>query len=95
MFKPVFKSVPQDQAVREGTCVRLDCVIAARPSPDVTWLRNGQPVQQDDLHKVCLVQCIDQWNLGACRHCCAGVYQFIGCLCDLLVLYNPAYFSTM
>lgn len=52
VFRPVFKSVPQDQAVREGTCVRLDCVISARPIADVTWFKNDQPVQQDSLHKV-------------------------------------------
>lgn len=52
VFRPVFKSVPADQTVREGTCVRLDCVISARPTAEVIWYRNGQPVVQDQLHKV-------------------------------------------
>lgn len=51
-FRPVFKSVPTDQTVREGTCVRLDCVVSARPQAEVNWYRNGQLITQDSMHKV-------------------------------------------
>jgi len=52
VFTPKFKSVPQSQTVREGTCIRFDCVISARPSAEVTWYRNDQPIVEDMLHKV-------------------------------------------
>ena len=52
-FRPVFKSVPQSQTVREGTCVRFDCIVSARPQAEVNWYRNGQLITQDNMHKVC------------------------------------------
>lgn len=56
VYRPVFKTAPQDQQVNEGSCVRLDCVVSARPQADVVWYRNGQPVAEDNLHKVGIIK---------------------------------------
>ena len=69
-YRPVFKSVPQDLTVREGTCVRLDCVVSSRPQAEVNWLRNGQPIYQDNLHKVSRSQqCVDTVNYQQISTC--------------------------
>ncbi|CAN8024063.1 unnamed protein product, partial [Ixodes persulcatus] len=51
-LKPNFVKIPQDQEVTEGKMVRFDVRVTGRPFPDVTWLRNGQPVNDDATHKL-------------------------------------------
>lgn len=54
-FRPVFKKIPDDQEVREGSTVRFDCLVNGRPIPELTWYRDGIKVNSDDLHKVRLI----------------------------------------
>ncbi|XP_074662091.1 titin-like isoform X2 [Tubulanus polymorphus] len=53
-FKPVFKRVPSDQEAREGNMVRFDCIVFARPMPELLWFRNGVEIHDDSLHKICV-----------------------------------------
>lgn len=51
-LKPGFIKIPQDQEVTEGKMVRFDLRVSGRPFPDISWLRNGQPVNDDATHKL-------------------------------------------
>ena len=50
--KPIFRQVPQDLEVREDNTVRFDCTVGGRPSPELQWFRDDQPVLRDDNHQV-------------------------------------------
>lgn len=52
-YKPKFKEVPSNVAIKEGKLTRFDCRVTGRPPPDLTWYRNGQQVFNDASHKVC------------------------------------------
>lgn len=51
-YKPKFKEVPSNVAVKEGKLTRFDCRVTGRPPPDLTWYRNGQQVFNDSSHKM-------------------------------------------
>uniref|UniRef100_H0VN85 Hemicentin 2 n=1 Tax=Cavia porcellus TaxID=10141 RepID=H0VN85_CAVPO len=38
---------PQEHSVLQGQEVRLDCEVQGQPPPDVAWLKDGAPLQQD------------------------------------------------
>lgn len=49
---PTFVRVFNDVEATEGKLARFDCRVTGRPYPDVTWLINGHPVQDDATHKI-------------------------------------------
>ncbi len=49
---PKFLYTSSDLEVMEGSQVRINCRVSGRPAPDVRWQLNGQPLSQDDRHKV-------------------------------------------
>ena len=38
---------PKDMAINIGESLKLQCVFRGKPSPEVTWFHNGQPVSED------------------------------------------------
>ena len=49
--KPYFVKVPRDTEVPEGTFVRLDCLAFGRPTPVLTWYKDGVELKEDPEHK--------------------------------------------
>ena len=50
---PKFTSTPpRDIDIQELRSLRLEARVVGRPPPDVTWLINGQPIQNDATHKI-------------------------------------------
>lgn len=43
---PVFTVRPDDIEVQIGSTVRLECVAAGTPNPEITWLKNELPLQR-------------------------------------------------
>nr|XP_010587466.1 myopalladin isoform X1 [Loxodonta africana]XP_023402758.1 myopalladin isoform X1 [Loxodonta africana] len=51
-FRPHFLQAPGDMVAHEGRLCRLDCKVSGLPTPELTWLLNGQPVLPDASHKM-------------------------------------------
>ncbi|KAM9197933.1 myopalladin [Dugong dugon] len=51
-FRPHFLQAPGDMVAHEGRLCRLDCKVSGLPTPELTWLLNGQPVLPDSSHKM-------------------------------------------
>ncbi|XP_004386460.1 myopalladin isoform X1 [Trichechus manatus latirostris] len=51
-FRPHFLQAPGDMVAHEGRLCRLDCKVSGLPTPELTWLLNGQPVLPDTSHKM-------------------------------------------
>ena len=49
--KPYFVKVPKNAEVRDGTVVKLECVVFGRPTPVLTWYFNGKELKEDAAHK--------------------------------------------
>lgn len=51
-FKPVFRKIPMDLEVPEGSMARFDCVVSGQPNPDMFWYRDGTEIFDDRYHKI-------------------------------------------
>ncbi|XP_026472597.1 neogenin-like [Ctenocephalides felis] len=46
---PVFIALPQTQIVIEGDSTTFDCAANGNPKPSITWLKNGEAIDLNDL----------------------------------------------
>lgn len=51
--KPYFVRIAKDMEVRVGTPVKFECLAFGRPTPDLVWYFNGEPLKQNPFHQVC------------------------------------------
>ena len=40
-MKPYFRAISKDLEVAEGRGARFDAIVAGKPNPDVTWIKDG------------------------------------------------------
>ena len=50
--KPYFIRIPKNTEVKEGTAVRFDCTAFGRPTPTLTWFKNGIPIKDGPKKKL-------------------------------------------
>lgn len=41
-MRPYFRAISKDLEVAEGRGARFDAIVAGKPNPDVTWIKDGQ-----------------------------------------------------
>ncbi|CAG5085008.1 Oidioi.mRNA.OKI2018_I69.PAR.g10791.t1.cds [Oikopleura dioica] len=52
VYKPVFLVKAVNQEITEGKATRINIRVTGRPPAQITWLKNGEPVQEDDTHRI-------------------------------------------
>ena len=50
--KPYFTEPLKDQVVAEGAGVRLSATFGGEPEPNITWLRNNNPIQSSAVFRI-------------------------------------------
>ncbi|XP_069684363.1 interference hedgehog-like [Periplaneta americana] len=48
---PVIETEPRNLVVKEGGNLQLDCKVRGSPTPEISWLLNGEPITNDSLVK--------------------------------------------
>lgn len=52
VYKPVFLVKAVNQEITEGRATRINIRVTGRPPAQITWLKNGEPIVEDDTHRI-------------------------------------------